>query len=52
MTPWGGVKAMKTPLGGRIKTGGERDSLKSMNFKVLIQSFKLIPNIVEPGSDK
>ena len=43
MTPFGG-KVMMTPL-GMVKTGGEQDHFKSLNVKVLINTFKLIPTM-------
>ena len=34
-----------TPYGGKVRTGGELDPFGSLNIKVLIKTFKLIPNM-------
>ena len=39
------VTVMITPSGGMVRTGGEKDPFRSLNVKVLIKTFTLIPNM-------
>ena len=34
-----------TPFGDMVETGGEQDPFRSLNVKVLIKTFILIPNM-------
>ena len=46
MTPYGGgVKVMLTPKEDMVGTGGEQDSFRSLNVKVIIKTFKLVPKM-------
>ena len=44
MIPFGG-RVMMTLSGGIVETGGKQDRFRSLNLKILIKTFKLIPNM-------
>ena len=39
------VKVWMTPKGGMVESGGEQDRFRSLNVKILIKTFKWIPNM-------